>query len=96
MTADPRPSIVDNIFTNILEKNLNNGNLIDKITDHLPNFLFVADFIDQQKNQKITIRNMKAFNQETYLKNLDSLKSLSYINCANVNKLINFTVNSWK
>ena len=93
MTADQRLSIVDNIFTNILEKNLNNGNLIDKITDNLPNFLFIADFIDQQKNQKITIRNMKAFNQETYLKDLDSLKSLNYINCANLNKLINFIVN---
>ena len=36
MIARQRPSIVDNIFTNIIEKNLNNDNLIDKITDHLP------------------------------------------------------------
>ena len=32
---------------------------------------------------------MKAFNEETYLKNLDSLKSLNYINFANANKLYN-------
>ena len=32
---------------------------------------------------------MKAFNQETYLKDLDSLKSLYYINFTNVNKLYN-------
>ena len=32
---------------------------------------------------------MKAFNEETYLNNLDSLKSLNYINFANVNKIYN-------
>ena len=38
MIAGQRPSIVDNIFSNIFEKNLNSSNLIDKITDHLLNF----------------------------------------------------------
>ena len=51
MIDGQRPSIVDNIFTNIFAKSLNSGNLDDKITDHLPNFLFTVDFIDQQKNQ---------------------------------------------
>ena len=32
---------------------------------------------------------MKAFNEETYLKDLDSLKSLKYINSANLNELCN-------
>ena len=89
MIAGRRPSIIDNIFTNVFEKNLNSGNLIDKITDHLPNFLFIADFNDQQKKQKIITRNMKGFNQETYLKHLDSLKSVNYINFAYVNELYN-------
>ena len=52
MIAGQRPSIVDNIFSNIFEKNLNSSNLIDKITDHLLNFYFIVEFIDQQKNQK--------------------------------------------
>ena len=88
MIAGQRPNIVDNIFTNIFEKSLS-GNLTDKITDHLPNFLFILDFIDQQKNKQITIRNMKAFNEETYLEDFDSLKSLNYIDFANVNELYN-------
>ena len=67
------PSIVDNTLTNIFEKNLNSDNLVDKITDYLPNFLFIADFIYQQKKTKIRIRNMKAFYQEIYFKDLDSL-----------------------
>ena len=53
MMAVQRPSVVDNIFTSIFEKKLNSANLLDQITDHLPNFLFNADFIDQQRNQKI-------------------------------------------
>ena len=89
MIAGQRPNLVDNIFTNIFEKSLNSGILTDKITDHLPNFLFILDFIDQQKNKQITIRNMKAFNEETYLEDLDSLKSLNYIDFANVNELYN-------
>ena len=32
---------------------------------------------------------MKAFNEETYHKKLDSLKSLNYKNFANVNKICN-------
>ena len=32
---------------------------------------------------------MRGFNQETYLQDLDSLKSLNYINFAYVNKLYN-------
>ena len=67
------PSIVDNILTNIFEKNLSSDNLVDKITDYLPNFLFIADFIDQQKKTKIIIRNMKFFCQKIYFKDLSSL-----------------------
>ena len=67
------PSIVDNILTNIFEKNLSSDNLVDKITDYLPNFLFIADFIDQQKKAKIIIRNMRFFCQKIYFKDLGSL-----------------------
>ena len=77
MIAGQRPSIVENAFINIFEKSLSSDSLIDKTTDHLPNFLFIVDFIDQQKNQKIRIRNIKAFDGETYFKDPDSLKSLN-------------------
>ena len=63
--AGQRRSIVDNIF-----KNLHGGYLIDKITDHLPNFLFIADFIDQQKNQKTRIRNIKLLIKKLTLRTL--------------------------
>ena len=52
MVTVQKPSIVDNIFTNIFEKQLNSGNLIDKITGHLPNFLLIADFTDIQESKE--------------------------------------------
>ena len=69
MIAGQRRSIVDNIFTNIFEKKLNGGYLIDKKTDHLPIF-FIAEFIDQQKNQKIRFRNIKLLIKKLILRTL--------------------------
>ena len=40
-----------------------------------------------RKIKKIRIRNIKAFNGETYFKDPDSLKSLNYINFADVNEI---------
>ena len=34
-----RPSLLDNIFTNILDHDVICGNFPDKITDHHPNFI---------------------------------------------------------
>ena len=34
-----RPSLVDNIFVNIYDKQIHSGNIIDKIANHLQNFI---------------------------------------------------------
>ena len=39
IVSSNRPSLVDNIFINIIDKNLYSGNLLDKLKDHLPNFV---------------------------------------------------------
>ena len=59
MEPGQRSSAVD-IFINIFEKELNSGNLIDVITNQLPNFLLIT------KKQAIRMKVMKAFNQETF------------------------------
>ena len=41
-----RPSLVDNIFVNIYDKEIHSGNIIDKITGHLPKSCYY------QKHQK--------------------------------------------
>ena len=40
-SSENRPSLVDNIFINSIEHDTYSGNTISKITDHLPNFVFI-------------------------------------------------------
>ena len=89
MIAGEKPSIIDNIFINIFEKAINSGDLINKIMDHLPNFLFLADFTDIQKKQGIRMRDMKGFNQKTFIEDLNTFETLNFVNFPYVNELHN-------
>ena len=55
-----KPSLVDNIFSNSIEM-CTSGNLYDKISDHLPSFVIVANVKNKPKPKKIKRRNMKNF-----------------------------------
>ena len=39
-----KPSLVDNIFVNFSDMHCTSGNIIEKITNHLPNFLIIENF----------------------------------------------------
>ena len=76
-----KPSIVDNIFTNIIDKQIMSGNFLGEISDHMPNFMIIKDFTDKQLKQKRIVRDFKSFNQENYIKdisniNLDEVKDV--------------------
>ncbi|XP_057292368.1 uncharacterized protein LOC130618404 [Hydractinia symbiolongicarpus] len=58
-----KPSLIDNIFTNIVDKDISSGNLISKITDHMPNFIFVQNLVNMTQNDKITKRDFSKFNE---------------------------------
>ena len=73
--ANNRPSLVDNIFINTLGKEISSDNLLDKISDHMPNFVIVKDILEKKRNRKVKIRDMKKFCKETFLKDLDEIKS---------------------
>ena len=45
-----KPTLIDSIFVNLLSKELKSGNLIKKISDHLPNFINVKNI--KQKDIK--------------------------------------------
>ena len=62
------------IFINIFEKGLNRGNLIDVITNQLPNFLLIT------KNQAIRMKVMKAFNQKLFTEDLNTLETVNFVN----------------
>ena len=47
-----RPSLVINIFMNIIDKNLYSGNLLGKLTDHLPNLVIIENMNKKPVNKK--------------------------------------------
>ena len=44
ITSNNRPSLLDNIFINTHDKEVYSGNIIDKISDHIPNFASINIF----------------------------------------------------
>ena len=84
-----RPSLLDNIFTNTHNKTLNSGKLLDKIPDHMPNFLIIENILEPNKHQKIKIRDMKNFSEDKFLRDLDELKQINLLQYENVNDMYN-------
>ena len=84
-----RPSIVDNIFTNIFDKELYRGNLLDKITDHLPNFLIIKNIKNNHKNKKIKIRDMKNFDHDKYLSDFEKLDNFNCLEFEDIDEVFN-------
>ena len=67
--ANNRASIIDNIFINTIDKKIDSRNIIDKVSDHVPNFLLVKDITETKKYQKMKIRDMKNFDRKNIWKN---------------------------
>ena len=58
------PSLIDNIFINTIEHPVVSGNLIDRISDHFPNFIIIENTIQKErKDIDIYKRNTKNYNQ---------------------------------
>ena len=79
-----RPSLVDNIFVNIYDKEIHSRNIIEKITDHLPNFVIIKNMLQKQK---FKIRNMKTFDKTKYLNNIKQLDNLNLYQYIDVDKM---------
>ena len=69
IVANNRASIIDNIFINTIDKKIDSRNIIDKVSDHVPNFLLVKDITETKKYQKMKIRDMKNFDRKNIWKN---------------------------
>ena len=54
ITANNKPSLIDNIFLNTVEKDVHAGNFTTKLSDHLPQFMFIDDAmpIPTKKNRE--------------------------------------------
>lgn len=79
-SAYSNPSLIDHIFYNMLDTNTISGNLLEHITDHLPNFLILPKCIkDTHFNQAIFKRDYTRFDQDVFnnqVKNLNLQSNL--------------------
>ena len=86
IVGNNRPALINNIFINTYNKNVNSGNVV---SDHMPNFVIIRDIFDKKKPQKLLIRDMKNFNKEQYLKDLENIKNLDIIQYKSTNDMFN-------
>ena len=85
--ANNRPSIIDNIFINTIDKKIDSGNKTDKVSDHMSNYLLVKDIIETKKYQKIKSRYIKNFSRKKYLKELEEINTMLLLQCNNINEM---------
>ena len=71
-----RPSLVDNIFINSIEHDTYSGNIISKITDHLPNFMFINNGNQNlMQRPSIMVREFKNFDKDKFLQDLQTIEN---------------------
>ena len=79
ITSNNRLSLLNNIFKNTHDYEVYSGNIIDKISDNMPNFVIIKNIFRKKKNQKIMVKKMSYFNQIICKKELEELKRLEIL-----------------
>ena len=75
ITGHQKESLIDNIFINFSDLHCSSGNLFEKISDHLPNFMIIENLSALKKEKsKVRIRDMKNFNENNFINELKNLK----------------------
>ena len=73
------PTFIDNIFVNTYDKKLFAGNFLDKVSDHLPNFLIINDIKNSLTKRKIVVRDFKKLNKQHYLQDITELNNIDLL-----------------
>ena len=66
-TDSQKPSLIDNIFINSIENNAWSGNLISKISDHMPSFVILNKSVSKSKCIPQFKRDFKKFNEDEFV-----------------------------
>ncbi len=77
-TDSHKPSLIDNIFINSIENNVNSGNIISKISDHMPNFVILDKMISKSKYIPQFKRDFTKFNESDFVSDFDSAELLPH------------------
>ena len=85
-----KPSLVDNIFTNAISKNIISGNLLNKLSDHMPNFIFVLKISTPQHKEDRKFRDTKNLDETKYKADLSKINILASVaNSVDINEVFN-------
>ena len=86
-----KPSLTDNIFINSIENPIS-GNLLNKISDHFPNFIIINKYSEKRKKSEDNYkRNTKNYNKIVFQNQLVENFSKVYnkdLHVDNLNKSI--------
>ena len=77
-TDSQKPSLIDNIFINSIENNAWSGNLISKISDHMPNFVILNKSVSKSKRIPQFKRDFKKFNEDEFVSDVNSVRLLPH------------------
>ena len=81
-----QPSLTDNIFSSCIDSDIISGNIIDKISDHMPNFLILQEFKKSELRVKYKKRDYSKFNEFAFNSDLNNENiAQAIINSNNVN-----------
>ena len=75
-----RPTLIDNIFSNHITNNNISGNLLETISDHLPNFMIIPDYLKSELKIKYKKRDYSKFNEQDYIADLLNYQIIQKIN----------------
>ena len=59
-----KPTLIDNIYVNLFNIELKSGNLVEKISDHLPNFIIITNINKKISKHKIKVRDLHSCNKD--------------------------------
>ena len=76
-----RRTLINNIFVDIYDKQLFAGNFLEKLSDHLPNFLIINGIENSLKKIKIVVRDFKKLNKHHYLQDITELNNIDFLQC---------------
>ena len=63
-----KPLLIDNIFLNSIDHETHSGNLVSKISDHMPDFIFCKCMhLKPKKDNRDFFRDYTTFNPDSYI-----------------------------
>ena len=83
--ADHPATIIDNIFSNVLEFDTLSGNLLTKISDHFPQFLVIKNVAVAYKNCSLFQYDYSKSTEHLFLKDFKKLPWEDILNNQNSN-----------